>query len=190
MASAGDNTLASYEYGDNNGKLLRITYGNGFYERYVYNELDLISKIYYNKNGEYLAYSYEYTADGEIYKFTDHINERVTVYTYNTSGNITSFTEYSLSDFEKVYTEELHYNGHYDLGRVVQRIAYGTTEEKIIYTYSYTADKQISRVEFKHGNETKNIFYTYDGYGRLTFVDGIIADGKFGWFANAPSWQP
>ena len=41
--SAGSNTLASYTYNANNGKLRKITYGNGFAIEYFYNELENIS---------------------------------------------------------------------------------------------------------------------------------------------------
>ena len=38
--SAGGNVLATYTYAAGNGKLTRMTYGNGEYEDYTYDNLD------------------------------------------------------------------------------------------------------------------------------------------------------
>ena len=86
---AGDNTLASYEYNENNGKLKKITYGNGYAVEYVYDRLENLEKICYNKNGtSTLAYSYEYTKDGQVYKFTDHIRGITTVCKYDSNNRL------------------------------------------------------------------------------------------------------
>ena len=37
---AGNYTLATYEYAGNNGKLLKLIYGNGDVEEYVYDNLE------------------------------------------------------------------------------------------------------------------------------------------------------
>ena len=73
----GSTTLASYEYNENNGKIKKINYGNGFSVEYVYNRLELLAEIWYTENGvRALAYSYEYTDDGQVYKFTDNRSGR------------------------------------------------------------------------------------------------------------------
>ena len=41
----------SSEYNEKNGNLASITYGNGLVEEYVYNFLDLVSEIWYTKDG-------------------------------------------------------------------------------------------------------------------------------------------
>ena len=71
---AGDKLLASYTYNNFNGKLAKIEYGNGLKEEYVYNELDMISEIWYTKDEvRTKAYSYFYTSDGKIAELTDHL---------------------------------------------------------------------------------------------------------------------
>ena len=50
--SAGENTLASYEYEEKDDKFLKTNYSNALTEEYVYNLLDLISEIRYNKDGK------------------------------------------------------------------------------------------------------------------------------------------
>ena len=75
----GDKTLATYEY-NNNGKLTKINYGNGFSVEYVYNRLEMLTEIWYNEsNVRTLAYEYEYTAYGQVHKFIDYINGKIEV---------------------------------------------------------------------------------------------------------------
>ena len=65
---AGNYELASYEYGENNGKLKKITYSNGLIVEYYYNALEKPKKVWYTENGtRTLAYEYEYTADINIH---------------------------------------------------------------------------------------------------------------------------
>ena len=45
---AGNNTLAIYEYEAFNGKLSQVTYGNGHFVKYVYNDLEMLKEISYN----------------------------------------------------------------------------------------------------------------------------------------------
>ncbi|MBO5906568.1 MAG: hypothetical protein J6Q85_00245 [Clostridia bacterium] len=44
-------TLADYEYNEYNGKLNKITYGNGFVVEYVCDDLDNLSEAWYTVNG-------------------------------------------------------------------------------------------------------------------------------------------
>ena len=56
-----------YTYNENNGKLNKITYGNGLIVEYVYNDLELLTEVWYTKGTvKYSAYEYEYTADGQV----------------------------------------------------------------------------------------------------------------------------
>ena len=59
--AAGSNTLATYEYNSNNGKLKKVNYGNGFSEEYVYDTLEILSVVWYNYSDgtRVKAYSYE-----------------------------------------------------------------------------------------------------------------------------------
>ena len=67
-----------YFYNSSNGLLnavVNVTDGNGYIEEYTYDELENLSEIWYTVGGvKTLAYSYEYNADGSVYKITDHVN--------------------------------------------------------------------------------------------------------------------
>ena len=71
---AGNNTLVSYTYNSNNGKLNTLTYGNGFSEKYLFDTLDRITEIQYNtgSGGAYeTVYEYEYNTAGQLHSVTD-----------------------------------------------------------------------------------------------------------------------
>jgi hypothetical protein len=62
----GNTTLEfplTYEYAERNGKLTKLTYGNGDYEQYVYDRLDRLVKVVYNGNAS-SGYELFYDANG------------------------------------------------------------------------------------------------------------------------------
>ena len=69
---AGANTLATYTYGSYNGKLKKLTYGNGYYEEYTYDHLDRIKQIKYNGDST-KTYTLTYSNDGGVYSITDTV---------------------------------------------------------------------------------------------------------------------
>ena len=86
----GDRNLATYEYGSGNGKLAKITYGNGFVVNYVYDELDRIESIQYNNT---IVYQYTYDANGNLCKLVDHASGRTYRYKYDDRGRLVGFYE-------------------------------------------------------------------------------------------------
>ena len=95
-SKAGDNTLATYEYGENNGKLEKITYSNGFSVEYFYNSIEKVAEVWYtNDEGERtLAYEYEYDVYGNLNKFVDNLSGITSVYIHRPDGNRVDFYEY------------------------------------------------------------------------------------------------
>ena len=88
---AGNNTLASYEYNSNNGKLSVLTYGNGLKVKYLYDVLDRISQIQYNigTNGAFeTVYEYVYETSGRLHSVIDHSSDEVWLYKYDESGKL------------------------------------------------------------------------------------------------------
>ena len=68
--SAGGNVLATYTYTARNGKLTRLTYGNGDYEDYTYDNLDRLVKVTYNGNSAN-AFTVLYDSNGRLAKAVD-----------------------------------------------------------------------------------------------------------------------
>lgn len=96
IISAGNYDLVDYTYRANNGKISTVEYGNGFIEKYEYNELDMISKIQYtNSSGSYVdKYLYSYDANGNIYKLEDKVSGKTYLYKYDDQNRMTQYIIY------------------------------------------------------------------------------------------------
>ena len=169
---AGGKVLATYEYNEYNGKLIKITYGNGLIEEYEYNDLEMISKVWYTKSGgtKTLAYEYTYTADGELQRVTDHTSEISTVFKYDKRGRLTNLSSFS-SDEKHDYSSELIYDDSFDRVSVSNgRIQYGASDQytqQIEYHYFYNSDGKMNRLEYASGDSiSMNIDYAFDRYSR------------------------
>ena len=80
---AGMFTLANYTYAPNNGKLTKLTYGNGDYEEYIYDYLDRLVSVKYNG---VVKYSIEIDANNRLYSLTENGNTHY--YEYDSIGRL------------------------------------------------------------------------------------------------------
>ena len=104
---AGKYELASYEYGENNGKLKKITYSNGLVVEYSYNSLEKLEKVWYTKNGtRTLAYEYEYTADGKLHTLKNNLSGRTLLYKYDINGKLVTYREYTNDALDFTYASD------------------------------------------------------------------------------------
>lgn len=83
--SVGDRTLASYSYGNRNGNLASMTYGNGAEVRYEYDNLDRVTAEYWNDT---LKYQYFYNAEGALVKKLDVGTGKAVNYEYDSLGRL------------------------------------------------------------------------------------------------------
>ncbi len=182
--TAGDNTLATYEYNDYNGKINKIIYGNGLVVEYFYNNLENLEKVCYTYNSgtedetTVIAYEYEYTSNGALYKFRDLINGETTVYQYDNNGKLITAIEYADngdatiadSEYEVKYHKKLSYNNKGELHTAYYYLDYTSSGVKYSAnfgkSYSYDFDGKLS----KEYVSNKTISYTYDDFGRLVGV--------------------
>ena len=74
--------------------------------------LELLKEIWYTKGAEpkYLAYEYEYTSDGQIHEFIDHVSGKSRVYKYDVNNRLLQVVEYENDDLYHDYSVELGYN--------------------------------------------------------------------------------
>ena len=183
---AGDNTLSTYEYGAFNGKLSQITYGNGHVVKYVYNDLEFISEIWYNDDTE-PAYEYQYTSDGKLTRLTDNINGTVTVYKYDTDGRLISGIEYDLTNSSVNASTRVQYNDESYVSNVEYVTPYhaGSNMSSITSSYVYLYDKEgkITDEYIYVGEQTGEAFYGYDGHDRLIstnyYFDPVDSDSSY-----------
>lgn len=172
---AGDNTLTTYEYAENNGKLQKTTYGNGFVVEYVYNDLENLSEIWYTEGegASVKAYEYEYTADGQIHSVKDNINGRQTVYTYDDRNRVSNISSSSGDDS---YNDLFAYVKYDDIGRISTNYTYinvlGSTtydDSAVANVYYYNGENhQISVMTINTTGAYGGISYDYDELYRLS----------------------
>ncbi len=179
--SAGDNEIVSYEYNDYNGKLKKVIYANGLTTEYEYNDIDLLTEIWYTENEvKTLAYSYEYNADGSLYKITDEKRGESTEYRYDGQGKLLGAMQYSKSDMEIDFSVAYTYRGINDLfystdvflNYYVAGVPYDVYSGLVYY---YNADETLDYTAINFPSATGTIRYTYDEFGR---VSSISADYK------------
>ena len=169
----GSNTLVTNTYNPNGGKLTAVAYTNGFTARYVYNEREQVSEIYYTNGGtETLAFSYTYTSDGTLYRFEDHLNGTATLYRYDTAGRLESYVQYDTDSAVNTLAMVTDYNRNDLLSNLTYKGTYlvGSTTSTwgMYYTYTYNPDASLARVALTAGGATGTTNYTYDSLGRLT----------------------
>jgi len=182
--SAGGNILADYDYNAHNGKLRKVTYGNGFAVRYVYNDVDNISEIWYTVNGsETKAYEYEYTTEGQLHSVTDVREGSVTVYTYDNDNRLAEWGEYSTEDYKNNFSSSLTYDDKSRISHQVYNINYcvGSTNNTAYsnYSYYYKADGKISYVSISGDGDTITNSYSYDELDRVLSITNSTSGGFY-----------
>ena len=141
--SAGDHTLAGYEYNSNNGKLHTLTYGNGHKVKYLYDALDRISQICYNtgEGGAFeTVYSYTYDTAGNVFSIEDHVNGEVTYYKYDSLGRFVKSYVYDTEDYYNLYEASVVYDEQSRIAMVFHTVDYicPSTSYHGNYYYDFT----------------------------------------------------
>lgn len=176
--TAGDNTLATYEYYPNNGKLKKINYGNGFSEDYVYNTLEMLSEIWYTVDGTRTkAYSYTYNKDGTLSEFENHLDGTTIEYEYDYQGRFISSRETNSSNAN--YKNDYVVNNYNEDGRVYRATTSlnylstsGWNNKDIIEQYIYNKNGTLDDERIFYLPSTGIVTsYSYDIFNRVTSVD-------------------
>ena len=172
---AGSNSLATYEYYPNNGKIKKINYGNGFSEDYVYNTLEMLSEIWYTIDGtRILAHSYTYNSDGTLHEITDHRAGKNTKYEYDNRGRLEAIMEKDVSASSYNGTYRVFYDSENRVSSQRNIISYSSTTSGIsrMFTTSYGYDDrgQLTTETLGYLSSNHKINYTFDNFGRTTSV--------------------
>jgi len=155
---AGDKTIAQYTYAPNNGHLEKLTYGNGDYEEYEYDNLDRLVKAYYNGSTE-AAYSITYDANNNIRRLYDGTTTHI--YDYDSLGRLIRAWQYDQNGNLKLAVQ----NSYDSLGRA-NGTDYAIGEDSFSYNIEYKADSNlVSSIQMPYGLD---INYSYDGAGNPT----------------------
>ena len=185
---AGDSTLVTYTYNQNNGKLLQVEYGTGKTVNYTYDSLDRVKEICYN-DGTEEEYSdlYTYTADGAVQSVESTGSGRRYDYLYNLKGQVIEMTECEKDENGNYVPLMGHLYQYDDLDRPYMQqsifqyaVGTATADGDVAYDYYYEDYEgvtpgvphvgELTALEISGAGYTDDvtITYGYDALYRLT----------------------
>ncbi len=163
--------LASYTYNPYNGKLNTLSYGNGYKEKYIYDELDRLVEIKYTTSTTYTtAVKYVYDSAGRLHRIEDALSGEATVYQYDALGRVIGSYNYATDDYYNRFVMSAAYSGTDRLTELTYSWAYyldsvnSDVVDAISYEYSYN-DLDLPRKVCVDGQEMVTL--TYDPLSRL-----------------------
>jgi hypothetical protein len=167
--SAGERTLATYDYASNNGKLIKMTYGNGDYEEYIYDNLDRVIETKYNGTVESAV---KYNADGAV---SEIIDGSVThVYNYDSLGRLIRVIKKDSSGNVTMAVQ----NSYDSLGRA-NKSSYILDGKTLNYSIDYKTDSSlINSVTLSISAVQSALRFTYDEFERVEKKDIAFSTGK------------
>ena len=161
-AKAGNCKLASYTYGDNNGLLQKLTYGNGDELSYTYDILDRVKTKQYD-NGQLLTYTY--SGDGQLARVKENGGSAVRFYYYNydSIGRLIS------SRMQRGYTTVLQTGAEYNADNqlVKQSWTVGTGTDAASYSETYTYNPYDGKLRTITNQDGNVLDISYDALRRL-----------------------
>lgn len=170
----GDRDLADYTYNSRNGKLSKITYGNGFIVNYVYDELDRIKEIKYNNT---VAYAYEYDANGNLCKLADKTSNRTYQYKYDDQGRLVGFYEAIGETNTSSSVTSYDDQGRLHLVSYSKDYALTSSSANLVtsYKYAYTDKGNLSKLTLTSGNATYTYSPAYDALDRVYSSSAVMS---------------
>ena len=152
QTKVGSQTLSTNTYGANNSDLKRVTYGNGQYVDYTYDDYGNISAI--SQNGKQ-NFKWQYDSAGNMYAHDDLINGQRFIYTYDSTGRLVRQNVLNGSR-RSLYSSQYGY----DLNNNVSRFTSLAGGVSATEGFEYGKDNLASKYTYPSG---KTATYTYDG---------------------------
>ncbi len=157
----GNQLLASYQYGTNNGSLNEISYANGNKKSYTYDIYGNITQVEIDGSKKYL---WNADSQGNIIKQEDLINKLLYNYEFDLNGKLirqsVEDTSKAIGTGRNAYLLEYGY----DLNNNVDRFVNKAGSRTLTHTYSYGLDDLLSSYTMPTG---KTVTYNYDTLNRL-----------------------
>ncbi len=169
----GDNEIVNYEYNSYNGKLHTINYANGFSVKYVYDELDNIKEVWYiDGDVETKAFTYTYTAYGQMSRFDNLLTGKSISYKYDDDNRMTSYVEYDTDDMVNTFSSTIFYDENSRPDSVFYSMDYvagsSIIDSEIYYYHAYNdSDGTLNYYSVDTNTTGGDIDYIYDGFKRL-----------------------
>ena len=168
----GDTSILNYQYITHgkrtSGLVEKISVPNGYYN-YEYDKLNNLTHVYI---GETLAKRYYYDIYNELIKEENYQNNRITEYTYNSSGNLQKETIKNISD--NTIIEEINYEYTNSLweDQLTQYAGTNITYDGAGNTVTVGDNITMSWIDgillnsYSNSDENSNIAYKYNVDGR------------------------
>ena len=177
QTKVGSQVLSTNTYGNNNGDLKQVEYGNGNKIGYTYDDYGNISAI--SQNGT-KNFTWQYDSTGNLYSHEDLVNNQRFVYTYDSTGRLVR--QQVLDNSKKnIYSSQYGY----DLNNNVSRFASSAGGVSVTENFEYGKDNLASKYTYPSGKTTT---YTYDGLMRrikaLTNTS-VNIDHQYAYLASA-----
>ena len=198
--AVGNNQIASYDYNQHNGKMTAIHYANGHSIRYVYNELENVSEVWYADNDpgteDIQLYAYSYTAYGQVYRFDNLLTNQSIIYEYDANHRLAGFVEFDTDEMTNALSAAIKYNNKSQIEVLAYYFDYSyqllrVSGNGVSYEYAYNDDGSVKSTGVEGIATDGTIDYTYDAFRRLSkkvyrytsAFDGNL-QGVWGTFTN------
>lgn len=159
--------LEEYQYDKNNNVLKKISHTAAPDVTYTYNKSNMLETL---RQGNLASYDYTYNPDGNVYTVKDNNNNLITVYNYNSNGQVIRelkrntqtnlniwYTDYDYDAAgNRTYKNYASPNGDYEIdytydknNRLIKERQYGDAPENNRVT-SYQYDKNGNRISRRY----------------------------------------
>lgn len=133
QTKVGSQVITYNTYGSYNGDLNRVTYGNGDYIDYTYDDYGNVVAISQNGNQNF---TWSYDSTGNLYSHNDLVNNQKYLYTYDSTGRLVRQSVVNPSSNKNVYDSEYGYDINNNVNRFTS-LAGGTS---LTETFAYGSD--------------------------------------------------
>ena len=180
--TAGNYTLSTNTYAANNGKLSKVTYGNGDYQSYQYNAYGQVTSL--SKNGS-VKYKWLYDASAKPIEHQDNENKLNYVYTYDTTGRLVRENVYqrgaAASADARIFSAEQSYDANNNVSKIIQYANGQRFAQKYIYGKDNLPEQYML-------SATRTQTYSYDALNRFNKMvlstDNPVAVNYIYWLSD------
>ena len=152
QTKVGSQVLCTNTYGaNNNGQLNRMSYGNGDYIDYTYDEYGNTTSI--SQNGT-KNFTWNYDSTGNMYSHEDLVNNQRFLYTYDSTGRLVRQSVLNGSK-KRIYDAEYGYDMNNNVSKFTSSAGGVSMTEK----FDYGKDNLASKYTYPSG---KTATYSYD----------------------------
>ncbi len=171
---AGERALVAYSYSGVNGEVSRMTYGNGQYVDYTYDEFERVSQVSVNGTA---AYTYTYDNNGNVARADDLLLDTTYLYYYDDNGALIKTICTDDDRTFKVLTENNSSNSRvestiFEIDSSAQKYSFLYCDEDT--TYTKNNEDLLRKVTLPNNSY---LLYGYDNLNRRPYAKTYTSSG-------------